>query len=84
MFPDVFTNISRIIKPIAKMHPMIPQQGERPLGVTGGGIGAVPQQLQQQPANRSGPEQDREPADESAPGHRIHSGQAIQYPGRTG
>lgn len=49
MFPDVFTNISRIIKPIqVPQQPMLPQpnQGGQPLGTGGAGIGAVPQQRQ--------------------------------------
>jgi hypothetical protein len=51
MFPDVFTNISRIIKPIQPpQQGMLPppqrQQGGQPMGTGGAGIGAVPQQRQ--------------------------------------
>ena len=49
MFPDVFTNISKIIKPIQPaQQPMSPQQGAggQPQGTGGAGIGAVPQQIQ--------------------------------------
>ena len=54
MFPDVFTNISRIIKPIQQPPMgMLPQgqppMGNPPLGTTGGGMGAVPQQVQANP-----------------------------------
>ena len=53
LFPDVFTNISRVIKPI-QPPPMgmgggVPAPGNPPLGTTGGGIGAVPQQVQANP-----------------------------------
>jgi hypothetical protein len=55
LFPDVFTNISRIIKPIQQAPTGIPQgqppMGNPPLGTTGGGIGAVPQQVQKAPPN---------------------------------
>lgn len=53
MFPDVFTNISRIIKPIQPpmgipgMPP--PQPGGQPMGTGGAGLGAVPQQIQSNP-----------------------------------
>lgn len=51
MFPDVFTNISRIIKPVQQQpqQPMLPppgQQGGQPMGTGGAGLGAVPQQRQ--------------------------------------
>ncbi len=50
MFPDVFTNISRIIKPIQKPQPMLPPpgqpQGGQPMGTGGAALGAVPQQRQ--------------------------------------
>jgi hypothetical protein len=49
MFPDVFTNISRIIKPIQQPQQAMlpqPQQGGQPMGTGGAGIGAVPQQRQ--------------------------------------
>lgn len=55
MFPDVFTNISRIIKPIQPQLPMgMPPQGQptpggQPMGTGGAGIGAVPQQRQVNP-----------------------------------
>ena len=50
LFPDVFTNISRIIKPIQQQLPMgQPSTGNPPLGTTGTGIGAVPQQVQKNP-----------------------------------
>jgi hypothetical protein len=50
MFPDVFTNISRIIKPV-QQQPMLPPpgqppQGGQPAGTGGAGVGAVPQQRQ--------------------------------------
>jgi len=48
MFPDVFTNISRIIKPIqAPQQAMLPSpQGGQPQGTGGAEVGAVPQQRQ--------------------------------------
>ncbi len=50
MFPDVFTNISRIIKPIQQPQSMLPPpgqpQGGQPMGTGGAGLGAVPQQRQ--------------------------------------
>jgi hypothetical protein len=50
LFPDVFNNVGRIIKPIQQAQaPM--GMGNPPLGTTGGGIGAVPQQVQQAPPN---------------------------------
>lgn len=52
MFPDVFTNISRIIKPIQQPMGMLPSgqppQGQ-PMGTGGAGLGAVPQQIQSNP-----------------------------------
>lgn len=52
MFPDVFTNISRIIKPIPQQQgiPGQPQSGGQPAGTGGAGVGAVPQQRQANPA----------------------------------
>lgn len=45
MFPDVFTNISRIIKPTQAPQQLPPPQGQ-PAGTGGSGVGAVPQQRQ--------------------------------------
>lgn len=52
LFPDVFVDISKIIKPIQPGTPgMQPQQ---PPGAPGGSnLGAVPQQFQQKPANNA-------------------------------
>ena len=51
LFPDVFTNISRIIKPIQQpQQAMLPQpQGGQPLGTGGAGMGTIPQQVQANP-----------------------------------
>jgi hypothetical protein len=51
MFPDVFTNISRIIKPIQvpQQAMLPPPQGGQPQGTGGAGVGAVPQQRQANP-----------------------------------
>ncbi len=49
MFPDVFTNISRIIKPIQNPQQAMlppPESGGQPQGTGGAGVGAVPQQRQ--------------------------------------
>ena len=55
LFPDVFTNISRIIKPIPQQPPGMlppptgqPQRGQ-PMGTGGAGVGAIPQQRQANP-----------------------------------
>ena len=52
LFPDVFTNISRIIKPI-QQQPQMPTgqqpQGGQPAGTGGAGVGAIPQQRQSNP-----------------------------------
>ena len=51
MFPDVFTNISRIIKPIQTPQQAMlpPPQGGQPAGTGGAGVGVVPQQRQSNP-----------------------------------
>jgi len=51
MFPDVFTNISRIIKPIQipQQAMLPPPQGGQPMGTGGAGVGVVPQQRQANP-----------------------------------
>jgi len=51
MFPDVFTNISRIIKRIQTPQQAMlpPSEGGQPPGTGGAGIGAVPQQRQSNP-----------------------------------
>ena len=52
LFPDVFTNIGRIIKPIPPQQPgMLPpgQPQGQPPGTGGAGIGAIPQQIQSNP-----------------------------------
>jgi len=51
MFPDVFTNISRIIKPIQNPQQAMlpPPEGGQPQGTGGAGVGAVPQQRQANP-----------------------------------
>ena len=54
MFPDVFNNISRIIKPLQQGPPGLPpgqppQGGGQPMGTGGPGLGAVPQQRQANP-----------------------------------
>jgi hypothetical protein len=55
LFPDVFTNISRIIKPIQppQMGMLPPPQGGQgqPAGTGGAGVGAIPQQRQSPPVN---------------------------------
>ena len=57
MFPDVFKNIARIIKPIQQPmqpgQPGQPGQGGAPPGTGGSNMGAVPQQFQQAPPNRA-------------------------------
>jgi hypothetical protein len=52
MFPDVFTNISRIIKPIqTPQQAMLPPPGagQQPMGTGGAGVGVIPQQRQANP-----------------------------------
>lgn len=50
LFPDVFTNISRIIKPIQQQPMgMLPQPQGQPVGTGGVGLGAIPQQVQANP-----------------------------------
>jgi hypothetical protein len=44
MFPDVFTNISRIIKPIQlPQQAMLPNPQGQPMGTGGAGVGTIPQ-----------------------------------------
>ena len=53
LFPDVFTNIGRIIKPIPPQQPgMLPpgQPQGQPPGTGGVGVGVVPQQVQANPS----------------------------------
>jgi len=51
MFPDVFTNISRIIKPIQTPQQAMlpPPEGGQPQGTGGAGVGVIPQQRQANP-----------------------------------
>ncbi len=51
LFPDVFTNISKIIKPMQPQQPAMlpPPTGGQPAGTGGSGLGAVPQQIQSNP-----------------------------------
>jgi hypothetical protein len=51
LFPDVFTNISKIIKPIQPTPMGLPAPGGngQPAGTGGAGLGAIPQQRQANP-----------------------------------